>query len=65
MARKKKTTDQEDSVSNDSFEVLNVYTTPKEDPLTEKVKTLREKGYTNNQIASMLMIHKQTIDKIK
>jgi len=62
MAKKSKI---KDSVSNDSFEVLNVYTTPKEDPLVEKVKALREKQYNNNQIASMLMINKQTVDKIK
>jgi hypothetical protein len=64
MARKKKTTVQEDYVSNDSFEKLDVYTTPKEDTLTGKVKTLREKGYSNNQIASMLMIHVQKINSI-
>lgn len=41
--------------------------TPKvsKDPYREKVIALREKGYDNNQIASMLMIHKQTVDNIK
>lgn len=64
MARKKKITVQEDYVSNDSIEVSNVDTTPVEDPLLEKVKTLRGKGYSNNQIASMLMIHVQKINSI-
>jgi len=64
MARKKKTTVQEDYVSNDSLEVSNVDITPVEDPLTEKVKTLRGKGYSNNQIASMLMVHVQKINSI-
>jgi hypothetical protein len=71
MARKKKTTVQEDYVSNDSLEVSNVDITPVlppftsiVDPLLEKVKTLRGKGYSNNQIASMLMVHVQKINSI-
>lgn len=41
--------------------------TPKQDkdPYAEKVRTLRDKGFNNNQIAAMLMIHKQTVDNIK
>ena len=40
---------------------------PKEDkdPNAEKVRTLRDKGFNSNQIAAMLMIHKQTVDNIK
>ncbi len=35
-----------------------------EDPIKEKVKYFRDKGYNDNQIASMLRIHKQTIEKL-
>ena len=33
------------------------------DPLREKILDLRVKGYDNNRIASLLAIHKQTVDK--
>ncbi len=33
------------------------------DPLREKILDLRAKGYDNNRIASLLAIHKQTVDK--
>ena len=75
MARKKKTTIDEQYVSGDYTEIENVSNqelpkaynilTQEEEPKREKVIALRERGYDNNQIASMLMIHKQTVDKIK
>ena len=37
----------------------------KEDPLRDKVLDLRGKGYNDNQIASMLLIHKHKIEEIK
>ena len=36
-----------------------------EDHLGEKVRNLRSKGYNDNQIASMLMIHKHIVENIK
>ena len=35
-----------------------------EDPLADKVLSLRAKGYDNNRIAAILGVHKQTVDKI-
>ena len=37
----------------------------KEDLLREKVLAFRAKGYNDNQIAAMLMIHKQFVESIK
>jgi IS30 family transposase len=75
MARKKKTITDQEYVSGDYTEIENVSNqelpkaynilTQEEEPKREKVIALREKGYNNNQIASMLNMHKQTIDKIK
>ena len=75
MARKKKTYTDQEYVSGDYSEIENVSNqelpkaynilTEEEELKREKVIALREKGYSNNQIASMLMIHKQTVDKIK
>tara|TARA_R100000951_G_scaffold60767_1_gene51032 strand:+ start:146 stop:334 length:189 start_codon:yes stop_codon:yes gene_type:complete len=36
-----------------------------EDPLADKVKSFREKGYNDNQIASLFRISKQEVEKIK
>lgn len=33
------------------------------DPLKEQILALRAKGFDNNRIASLLAIHKQTVDK--
>lgn len=33
------------------------------DPLREQILALRAKGFDNNRIASLLAIHKQTVDK--
>ena len=35
------------------------------DPLAEKVNYFRDRGYNDNQIASLLRINKQEIEKIK
>lgn len=37
----------------------------KEDLLREKILSFRGKGYNDNQIAAMLMIHKQYVEKVK
>lgn len=34
----------------------------KDNTIDEKIKNLKSKGYNNNQIASMLGIHKQYVD---
>ena len=39
------------------------YTTP--DTLAEKVRTFRAKGYNDNQIAAMLMVHSQYVKTVK
>ena len=36
-----------------------------EDPLADKVKSFREKGYNDNQKASLFRISKQEVEKIK
>ena len=37
----------------------------KEDLLREKVLAFRAKGYNDNQIAAMLMVHKQYVESVK
>ena len=37
----------------------------KEDLLREKILTFRGKGYNDNQIAAMLMVHKHFVESIK
>lgn len=61
MARKKKIKLQE------TEEIIDYVPTPTPvvDPLVEKVLDMRGKGYNDNQIASMLMIHKHKIENIK
>ena len=61
MAKKKKIKLQETEEINDYVPTP----TPTVDPLAEKVLDMRGKGYNDNQIASMLMIHKHKIENIK
>jgi hypothetical protein len=37
----------------------------KEDLLRDKVLAFRAKGYNDNQIAAMLMVHKQYVESVK
>jgi hypothetical protein len=64
MKNKNKTYNEIKSVSNDEVIESNINIKSEDDNVVDKVKTLRDKGYNNNQIASMLNMHKQTIDKI-
>lgn len=75
MARKKQTKTDKEYVSGDYTEIENVSNqelpkaynilSEEDELLRDKVISLREKGFNANQIASMLSIHKQTVDTIK
>lgn len=64
MAKKKK-----EEVDTEYIEALDnvieqLEVSISEDPIAVKVKYFRDRGYNDNQIASMLGIHKQTITKL-
>lgn len=66
MAKRNKVTIEE-SVTDLPQENLTIYTEveKKEDPMAEKVRNLKAKGYNDNQIAAMLMIQKHIVENIK
>lgn len=67
MAKNKKYRKEEveNFVSNKESIIEDIIAPAVKDHFTQKVLDLREKGYNDNQIASMLMIHKQKIENIK
>lgn len=67
MAKRKKDKleDVKNFVSNKESIIEDIIAPAVKDHFTEKVLELREKGYNDNQIAGMLMIHKQKIENIK
>jgi len=67
MAKRKKDKleDVKNFVANKESIVEDIIAPAVKDHFTEKVLELREKGYNDNQIAGMLMIHKQKIENIK
>lgn len=69
MKKKGKYTDsayvETEFVSNEDEIKPVVKKSVKKDPLADKVKNLRGKGYDNDRIAAMLMTRKEIVDKIK
>lgn len=68
MAKKKLTTELDDIqnfVSNEESFIEEVIKPAVEDHLAGKVRDLRSKGYDDNRIAAMLMIHKEKVQNIK
>ena len=69
MAKRKSTIDlgsyEQDFVSNEEKFIEEVITPAIKDHLRDKVRDFRSKGYNNNQIAAMLMVHKHIVENIK
>jgi len=67
MTKRKKTRKEEieNLVSNKESIIEDIIAPAVEDHFRDKVLDLRGKGYNDNQIASMLMIHKHKIENIK
>jgi len=67
MAKRKKDKLEEvqNFVSNKESIIEDIIAPAVEDHFRDKVLDLRGKGYNDNQIASMLMIHKHKIENIK
>ena len=67
MAKKTKTTEDLEFLDNVSPELeieVNIQTHETEDPLADKVRDMRAKGFDNNRIASLLGTTKQIVDSI-
>lgn len=68
MAKKKLTTELDDIqnfVANEESFIEEVIKPAVEDHFADKVRDLRSKGYDDNRIAAMLMIHKEKVQNIK
>jgi len=67
MTKRKKTRKEEiENLVSNKESIIEVTIAPAvEDHFRDKVLDLRGKGYNDNQIASMLMIHKHKIENIK
>ena len=52
-------------VSNEQEIKENIITPAIEDYIADKVRTFKNQGYNDNQIAAMLRIHKHVVEKIK